>query len=58
MLNLIIYDFVDAIAPLLRVSFWEKIGFTDKKKIERNMMEGTQKITKTYNKLKATLKSK
>ena len=36
-------------------SFWEKLGFRDKKKEDRNLREGKDKTDKVYKNLKDTV---
>ena len=43
--------------PRLQKSFWEKIGFKDKKKEERNLKEAKEKVDRTYKHLKETISS-
>lgn len=44
--------------PRLRETFWEKIGFKDKKKVERNLVEAKEKIDVCFKRLKFTVEKK
>eukprot|EP00347_Sterkiella_histriomuscorum_P001216 403372882 len=44
------------IAPRLKESFWERIGFKNKEKEEQNLNEGKEKIDTIYKKLRDTVK--
>lgn len=46
------------IQPRLKESFWEKIGFKNKKKEESLFKESKEKIDIVYKRLKQTVKSK
>jgi uncharacterized protein YabE (DUF348 family) len=41
----------------LEKSFWEKLGFQDKKKEDRNMRDAKEKVDVTYRALKDTVAS-
>ena len=45
----------DQIKARLEKSFWEKLGFQDKKKEDRNLRDAKEKVDITYRALKETV---
>lgn len=43
------------IQPRLEKTWWEKLGFKDKKKEDRNLKEGKEKTDAVYRQLKDTI---
>lgn len=41
--------------PRMEKTFWEKIGFTDKKKDDQNLKEGKEKVDRVYQTLRDTM---
>jgi hypothetical protein len=42
--------------PRMEKSFWEKLGFRDKKKEDRNLKDAKEKTDKVYKELKESIK--
>jgi len=53
--GLIVIESVDHLLPRFEKTFWEKIGFKDKKKEDQNLRDAKDKVDRVYYTLRDTM---